>query len=249
MARFDHYESCPRCTDNGRDRGRDNLAIYSDGGSHCFSCGYHRGGLATGNRSVLIPSTEQLNGTKVLPSDFTREVPARAWEWLLQYGLSWKYWSPFVGWSEKDQRLVFTIGEPVSFSMGRFLGRPEAFTREPRKWFVYGNSHTAAHLFRPETEGRCCVLVEDLISAHKVGQVTSCIPLFGTKVFNAVVPVIRHLGLPVLMWLDKDQESAAAKRATWLSMVSGLPVSYVFSDKDPKSLPTTQIMEIVNELS
>jgi len=30
---------CPQCLDSGRD----NLIEYSDGGKHCFACGYHEG--------------------------------------------------------------------------------------------------------------------------------------------------------------------------------------------------------------
>jgi archaellum biogenesis ATPase FlaH len=32
---------CPACARVGRDMSQDNLVMYSDGGAHCFSCGYH----------------------------------------------------------------------------------------------------------------------------------------------------------------------------------------------------------------
>lgn len=35
-------ERCPKCAELGNDRSGDNLAVYSDGHVHCFSCGYHR---------------------------------------------------------------------------------------------------------------------------------------------------------------------------------------------------------------
>ena len=34
-------EQCPNCASKGRDTGKDNLAIYSDGQTHCFACGQH----------------------------------------------------------------------------------------------------------------------------------------------------------------------------------------------------------------
>lgn len=244
MARFLRYEPCPRCTDSGRDRARDNLALYDDGSAHCFSCHYHR--FPVGIRANISPEKE-VNDSKVLPLDFTREIPSFAWEWLLQYGLSWKYWTPFVGWSEKDQRLVFTIGKPPAFSMGRYFGpEPTEGERKPRKWFVYGNCHREAHVFGWETEGRRAVLVEDVISAHKIGQVATCIPLFGTKIFDQVIPTLRHIGLPILMWLDRDQDQFAAKRAARLAMLTGFPVTYVSTEVDPKSLSLQKIGAIVN---
>lgn len=246
MARFDHYERCPKCSDGGRDRRGDNLAIYSDGGAHCFSCGFHK------YPRGFVPATKEVNDTKVLPADFAREVPSRAWKWLLQYGLSFSYWTPFVGWSESSQRLVFTVGQPTRFSMGRYIPGGREFEREPRKWYVYGNCHTEAHVFgdyTDETKGRQVVLVEDLISAHKVGQTTPCIPLFGTRVFDQLIPTLRHIGLPVLMWLDQDQDFAAAKRAAWLATVTGLPVRYISTSQDPKCLSISKITEIVNDVS
>jgi len=42
-------ERCPACEKNGRDNSGDNLAIYDDGHSYCYSCGYRegKGGLLT----------------------------------------------------------------------------------------------------------------------------------------------------------------------------------------------------------
>jgi hypothetical protein len=177
----------------------------------------------------------------MLPPDFTREVPTEAWKWLLQYGLSWKYWSPFVGWSEKYSRLVFTIGDPIQFSIGRLIG-----DNSKRKWFVWGNSHDKAHIVGPDFKQGPVVLVEDIVSAHKVGQVCTTIPLFGTKTFSGIVSALRHLGQPVVMWLDEDQRNAASGRATWLSMMTNLPVRFVFTKNDPKQLPLEKIRELLD---
>lgn len=242
MAKFLRYEPCPKCTEAGRDRRGDNLAVYLDGGFHCFACGYHKG--------LSIPWAEpvkdDLNGSKgVLPADFSREVPAAAWKWLLQYGLSWKYWSPFVGWSERHSRLILTVGDPITFSIGRLIeDRVEGRTgRGERKWHTYGEAHTRAHIIGGGHEKGPTCLVEDLISAHKVGQITTCLPLFGTRVFPSIATALRHLNRPVLMWLDKDQEGVAARRASHLSLLTNLPVKYVFTEDDPKNLALSSIKE------
>lgn len=41
MADVLRHEQCPQCAANGNDNSRDNMAVYSDGGKHCFACGYH----------------------------------------------------------------------------------------------------------------------------------------------------------------------------------------------------------------
>ena len=47
-------DRCPKCAISGRDRSQDNLAIYDDGHSYCFSCGYYE----KGNGKVMTQSTD-----------------------------------------------------------------------------------------------------------------------------------------------------------------------------------------------
>lgn len=41
---FIRHEACPKCRESGGDRDGNNLARYSDGHGHCFSCGYYEKG-------------------------------------------------------------------------------------------------------------------------------------------------------------------------------------------------------------
>lgn len=114
------YEPCPKCRESGRDRRGDNLGRYPDGSGHCFSCGHHE--LPSGIRRLHSVTERLVSETETaLPRDFTREVPAAAWRWLLQYGLPYSYWKPYVGWSPSYSRLVITHGNPVETSVGRFI--------------------------------------------------------------------------------------------------------------------------------
>lgn len=40
-------EQCPKCAELGNDSSGDNLAVYSDGHTHCFGCGHHTNGNGT----------------------------------------------------------------------------------------------------------------------------------------------------------------------------------------------------------
>lgn len=53
MADVLHHEQCPQCAANGNDRSRDNMAVYSDGGKHCFACGYHVHGTEDWNEESM----------------------------------------------------------------------------------------------------------------------------------------------------------------------------------------------------
>lgn len=117
--------------------------------------------------------------------------------------------------------------------------------KAPAKWFTWGDCHKSAHVYGDYQQVPSVVLVEDIVSAHKVGQVNACIPLFGTQVHEPVLACLRHIGLPIILWQDKDQRPFIQKRAAALSVLTNLPVSYMFTDKDPKSIPINEIKELL----
>jgi len=251
MGRVVQRTICPKCRENGGDSRGDNLHLYDDGGYHCFACGYHRGS------KFYNPVKEDYHhGSTVLPSDFSKDVPAVAWKWLLQYGLPMDYWRPHIGYSEKDSRLVFTAGDPVCFSIGRYIengngsaslrrrGEP-SLERTPAKWFVWGDSHQTAVCYGEQDNGRKVVIVEDIISAHKVGRAEIAVPIFGTVVHPCHYNLLKHIGLPIVLWLDQDQGPYIRKKAAQISIYTGLPVEIVSTRKDPKEIPVETIRELL----
>lgn len=246
MGKVVRFEECPKCVQAGRDRARDNLGVYADGSSHCFACGYHR-----------FPKTfvrKEVNASEnkaVLPDDFQREVPAAGWKWLLQYGLSYTYWVPHCGYSESTNRLIFTVGKPTRFSIGRYIGKDaaERAKSDPtfRKWRIWGNRHGYVEVLGEENSSKTeVVLVEDLISAHKVAQVATCIPLFGTKISDETIKVLIALKRPVALWLDEDQYTLLPPKVNRLQTFLGASVRYLKTDKDPKGYSTGEIKEILS---
>jgi hypothetical protein len=234
MSRTIGTTTCPKCRDRGHDSRGNNLVLYEDGGAHCFACGHH---VFPKHYNPVIK--EKPIVSSVLPSDFTREVPAVAWKWLLKYGLPMSYWRPYVGYSEKDSRLVFTVGDPTVFSIGRDITGESG-----RKWFVWGDSHkTATAIGESATK---TVFVEDIVSAHKVGRVATAVPIFGTVIHPCHLRLARYLRLPIVLWLDKDQQGTTYKKANYISMATGLPCEVVHTDLDPKELTLDEIKKELN---
>ena len=230
---FSHYEACPRCRDNARDTAGDNLAVYTDGSKHCFSCGYH-----VHRKTVLhtfVPKLIQQNKNK-LPEDLKRAVPVKAFKWLLQYGLSYRYWRDMIGWSEHHQRLVFLVGDPLQFSIGRAFSEDENKTKP--KWRVWGDCHK--HVEAVGTGGNI-VLVEDIISQHKVAQFTTAVALYGTKISPALMYYLHQEHRPVVLWLDSDQKEKIYRRAINLQSMLGVPVTTIITDKDPKLISNDEV--------
>jgi hypothetical protein len=238
MAKFLKYDECPRCIANGRDRSGDNLAIYNDGSSHCFSCGFHR--LPPHSSRFKLKERIPDDEKAVLPSDFTREIPPEGWKWLLQYGLPYSYWKPYTGYSPAHNRLVLTFGNPIRFSIGRSLEMDK--TKEKRKWRFWGDGHKYVELIGTRTD-LPIVLVEDLISAHKVGQVTQALCLFGTHIHDLALTLLIKEKRPVTLWLDDDQYTLLPAKVARLQTFLKHPVRWIRTEKDPKEYSVQQIKE------
>ena len=91
------------------------------------------------------------------------------------------------------------------------------------------------------------VLVEDVVSAHKVGQVATCIPLFGTKVLDVVVKKLVEFKRPVALWLDEDQYTLLPPKINRLQTFLGASVRYIKTPLDPKAYSISNIQEILKE--
>lgn len=230
---FLRYEACPKCVDRGKDSRGDNLGIYSDGSKHCYACGYHVFPDSGDRWKAKQDDHKIINVVKgLLPGDYIKEVPNHAWEWLLKFGISADYWRDKIGYSEIRERLIFRVGDPLRFSIGRYTPKGNADSLV-RKWHIFGDCHQAAV---PVGNGSILVLVEDIISAHKVGCVGHALPLFGTKLYPAHIQYIKKQSKPVILWLDKDQEGTLHSKASNIEVLTGLPCSVLTTDKDPKEL-------------
>jgi hypothetical protein len=107
---------------------------------------------------------------------------------------------------------------------------------------VWGDCHKHTEAIRGS--GEHIVLVEDLISAHKValsGASYATIPLFGTKIHPCHIYYLINTDKDVVLWLDKDQEMNVKRQAWQLESVINRPVKVVITDKDPKVLTFEEI--------
>lgn len=229
-------EPCPKCRERGADRSGDNLIIFPDGGKCCFACGYR----VSSKPWIVKPTVEENpNEPKSIPSDFTREIPAKGWKWLLQYGLSYTYWKAHTGYSESEDRLIFTVGNPVRFSQGRDI------SGEKVKWKTYGRPHESCTVLGDTQDNSCTVLVEDIISAHKVSQLTAVIPLFGTNISSKVIQYLTTTDKPVILWLDGDQLPTMKKKVNKLSLFLSNTIKVIHTDKDPKEFTLSEIEKVL----
>ena len=231
-------EPCPRCREQGKDRSGNNLINYRDGGKHCFACGWHENPHFT----QIFTKKEEIHDEQEkasLPRDWTQSIPTEGWRWLLQYGLSKTYWEPYTGYSPSTNRLVISHGNPVYVSQGRALSVDDV------KWITFGDRSNRVDGLGPSVSAEI-VLVEDLISAHKVAQVTQSIPLFGTHIHDNVLRKLIQEGKDVVLWLDNDQYPNLPTKCSRIASTTGLGVRYIRTTKDPKDYTVDEIKALVD---
>jgi hypothetical protein len=93
-------------------------------------------------------------------------------------------------------------------------------------------------------DGDDIVVVEDVVSAIKVGKVASAIPLFGNSLPpDWMVRICKLRPKRVLIWLDSNMVQQARKLAKKMNLLS--PCKTIETDLDPKCYSTEEIMEIL----
>jgi len=242
-----NHQQCPECLSEGRDNGRDNLGVYSDGHHYCFSCGYYRPGNKIANFSQRHRQVDELpqqnNYNLCLPSDSNVRIPNQALQWLTKYGLDKNALTKYnIMWSESRQFLLFPYfieGQLVAWQ-GRYFGN------DPKigKWHTKGKVEQIHYtLGLPSTS---IVLVEDIISAIKVSRVCLSSPLFGSVISNHKFTLLKKYYDTIYIWLDPDKTKQAINFG-YKGGLFGLDCRVIVSGKDPKEYSTEEIEKYIHD--
>lgn len=236
-------EQCPECARQGKDNHQDNLGVYSDGHKYCFSCGYYRSGILT-SETLNPPNIVTSNNPIYLPSDISTTIPYKAKEWLFQYELTeLDIKRNVLQWSESFERLIFPIfinGELVAYQ-GRYI-KTNPNSLEKTKWYTRGDIKNIVYPIN--VNSRSAVLVEDIVSAIKVGHITGTIPLFGSNLNITMMHRLKYLVDKLVIWLDPDKRTESIKFARAFHTL-GVDCLVVLSEKDPKEHTYEEITEIL----
>lgn len=236
------HMQCPRCAKLGRDRAKDNLAVYSDGHTHCFGCGYHTFLDKIEQYKHKQVVTENISPRVNLPEDVEFSYPDRALAWMEQYGFTRNNLLGYgILWSESTQLLIFPyyIDGFLFAWQGRYFGPKETHP----KWITYGKIHDYDYILSPKSDGPL-VLVEDIVSAIKISRFESALPLFGSYISAKRLQSITQRYSSLIIWLDPDKRKEALQFQK-IGLQYCANVYVVFSDKDPKELDNNKLEEIL----
>lgn len=224
---FIKHLPCPNCGS------RDNLAEYVDH-FYCFGCRHwkSKNDLASIRNRLLPSADEELDELTV---HVTQDIPSKAMEWLLQYGLTSQDVKAYnFGWSNQLQTLML-INTP-DYYQGRNFSDVGAkyISRGKKPLQFYGLGDTL-------------VCVEDIISAVKVSKSNSnyiSVPLLGSSMPLKLTETILERFKKVFLWLDRDKATEAVKMARNLKQ-KNIDARVVITDKDPKEYNLQDINFII----
>ena len=241
-----HKERCPSCETLGNDTSADNLAVYSDGHTWCYACGYHTIGDII--KSFVARNTTQLpiKHEVFLPSDSDTDYPRRSLKWMAQYELDKNDMMKHnILWSKSRERLIFPIfsEDKLLAYWGRYFGKGT----EP-KWKGLGAMRDIFHFIGSPSYDKI-VLCEDIVSAIKLSKFCTALPLFGTHISVdrwKRLSTIVHKKSQVIIWLDPDMYSTSIKHAN-VGRQYGMNTEIILSDLDPKEHTLVDIARYLNK--
>lgn len=191
-----------------------------------------------------------------LPIDFSLVLRKDAQDWLEKYGVTdgerFKY---KIGWSEIYESLVFPAFDGFGnllLVQRRYFGR-ESFPKYHTKGFPESVVWTTRPTDLPMGDPRLpyngvIVLVEDFISAIKVGRQFECSPLWGSNVSLGQIKRLSDRWKEVVFWLDFNKTKEAMKYR-----LKALPyfeaVWVVSTEKDPKDYNDGEIAAFTDYLN
>jgi hypothetical protein len=239
MSNFTHHEACPSCGS------KDNLGVWDDGHKFCFGCKYYE----PGTNSVHQVFNPQIVKTTIYdyPYDACEDIPITPLKWLLNCGITFRLQKDFgIEWSDKREMLCWKI---YGIS-GRLLGwQGRCFSPKAKtKYFTQGRIHEDICLIYPwDNPNNPVILVEDYISAIRVGQILPCLVLFGCVCSMVTLYALSNRFSSLKVWLDADKLDNARKIASHASIV-GLKSKVIYTPKDPKEYSDSDIKKYLTNV-
>jgi hypothetical protein len=232
---------------------------------HCHNCAPHMSGFMR-DFNVMTPAQtlrainepipirpEKKSGIASLPDDFTPDLPTSATLWLYKYGILEAERAFYgFGYSPRHHRLVMPIHSRNGLIgwQGRALDdqKPKymTFVGDGKLWFdTRHGEKTHREYDRKDT----ICLVEDIVSAVKVGRIARAIALLGSYVREDLVTWMKQVQklrpeLHWCLWLDPDKHVEMHKIAARLRAL-GLNVSTISTSCDPKDCDMITIRNLL----
>lgn len=241
--KFSHHEACPKCGS------KDNLGVWTDGHKWCFGCHHYvdKNGDAIVKewvkKQTQVPDVQK---KVVLPADYERGfVPKWAMEWLEAFHLDRIHIDDNdIGYDLNKDLLIFPIygqkNELLAWQ-GRYFGHDP---KKP-KYYTQGNVADIIHIRDTGAyEQQSVVVVEDLVSAIRVGEIIPAVPLFGSHLSLQRATRLSKMFNHLIIYLDQDKFKEAQKFKSEYQLIFD-SIEVRSTKMDPKYYNATVLRDVL----
>jgi hypothetical protein len=221
----------------------------------CPECG--------GNNSVLATNSSNSWRVHCFRCDWTEQEEKELCDLSLAKELAEDTLTKDPGELEElsDEAVVYLATKGIRKSLAerygiKWIGKSTSVVVPVNGWWLLRNVRTRSvknlgkstgelygSISEAEVKGKC-VLVEDVLSMMKVGEVVKCYTLMGTSLSSSAIGELLRFD-EVLVWLDPDGPGQTASRKVWKRLSGLVKVRTVHSDRDPKYLSKEKIRRVV----
>lgn len=180
-----------------------------------------------------------------LPEDYTRDIPIEGRLWLYSAGLSPKDWARHgIGYSETQRRVIL----PVYDDEGSLIWQQQrAVFKGQKPKYLQPSREKGGTLLKVEPANasyRRVIVVEDILSAYRVGKHITTISILGTKLSSGQAKTLGKYSL-VTTWLDGDTAGRSGAKGIRRTMGIVTQVDNIHTELDPKEYSDHDIRRIL----
>lgn len=218
--------------------------------SHCFRCDFNDF-VGKGTQSLaelarireLNEAAESIELSLELPHDFTKEIPLHGRLWLYSGGITESVWREYgVGYSKSLDRVILPVYDS-SNNLEWFQCRALYEGQKPK--YIQPARSRDKVLFRvgfDRKDLQRVIIVEDILSAIRVGKHVPTASLLGTKITTGQASELSRYKR-VTTWLDPDRAGRRGAYAIRKTLGLVTDVDNIVTLSDPKELTDHQIKE------
>lgn len=247
---------CPECGENTNTNAMMVSHSSKSYNGFCFACDHKPFEMKGKQTLEELTELKRINNESLqptegarceLPEDFTQDIPLEGRLWLYSNGITDKHRRKYnIGYSERLRRVVM----PVYDTKGDLIWfQCRALVKGQKPKYLQPSGDKGSVVFQSKTErdkgtkGRV-VVVEDIMSAIRVGETTLAISLLGTKADTNQINTLSRFS-NVTTWLDSDKAGRNGSKTIRQAVGLLTNTTDIVTELDPKAYSNQQIEKIL----
>jgi len=237
-------------------KGKDSCLIVTRFPTHwkymCHRCGVSGVRVIDNASPIEVVKIWEANKNKgsqivkevVLPNDFTNKIPDVGMVWLMKYDISHDEIIKYnIGYSNSYKRIIFPIYEDNKLIYWQGRNTDSNDTSKPKWINVKQTGRSNIYFKSADDDSSKIVIVEDILSAIKVGRITTSYALLGSYIPDSLILSLSTIPkVHVHLWLDGDKRLYAINSAMRMRNY-GMTTHVHITERDPKELTEEEIIE------